>query len=85
VGLGSDYLEVALQLRRLVPEWVESYVGPEELAASVERSHIMTASELREQVDKVTQKVMTEQPVADRCAWLLAQLRALYRVAVARW
>jgi hypothetical protein len=70
-------LEIALQLRRLVPEWVESCVYPEEPGASVDRSYDVTASELREQVDELTQKVMAEEPAADRRAWLVGQLRAI--------
>ena len=36
MDLGERYLELVLRLRRLVPELVESYVGPAELAIAVD-------------------------------------------------
>lgn len=37
MAIGAEYLEIVLKLRRLVPGWVESYVGPPALASAPER------------------------------------------------
>jgi hypothetical protein len=77
MGLGRDYLEITLRLRKLVPDWVEGYVGPADLAAEVDRSDTVTAAELRERVEALARTVETDEPAADRRAWLSAQLRAI--------
>jgi hypothetical protein len=83
VDLGTDYLELALALGRLVPDWIDSYVGPPDLADTVAGREDIDAAELRERVDSFAQKVAEQEPDADRREWLLAQLRAIS--SAARW
>jgi hypothetical protein len=77
VELGLAYLEIALRLRRLVPDWVDSYVGPPDLADAVGRGRAVAADELRGEVDALRERILYEEEVADRRAWLTAQLRAI--------
>jgi hypothetical protein len=77
MSLGRDYLEIVLRLGKLVPGWVESYVGPPELAAGVDAADAVSAEELRESVETLAGRVGGEEPDDDRRGWLLAQLRAI--------
>jgi len=77
VEFGSEYLEVVLRLRRLVPAWVESYVGPQALADAVGVGDEVSVDELRESVHEFGQRVAAEEEEPDRTVWLLAQLRAI--------
>lgn len=80
---GTEYLEIALRLRRLVPDWVESYVGPAGLADAVDRGEPIGAGELQQRIEELAQKVKEEEEAADRRAWLIAQLRAIHTAL--RW
>ena len=77
MGLDTDYLEIVLRLGKLVPGWVESYVGPPELAAGVSAADPVSAEELRESVGTLAERVESEEPDDGRRGWLLAQLRAI--------
>jgi hypothetical protein len=77
MGFGKDYLELVLRLGKLVPGWVESYVGPPELAAAVNAGDVVSAEELWERVEMLAGRVLGEEPDGDRRGWLLAQLRAI--------
>ena len=77
VRLGRDYLEIVLRLRKLVPGWVESYVGPPELLAAVDADQEFSAAELCERVDDLANRVQGEELEPDRERWLVAQLRAI--------
>lgn len=77
VGLGTEYLEIALRLRRLEPDWIEGYVGPADLADAVDRSEPIGAAELRECSEQLAERAEEEEEAVDRRAWLVAQLRAI--------
>ena len=77
MSLGRDYLEIVLKLRKLVPGWVEDYLGPSELADGVRAREDVSAEQLRESVHELTERVRTEETDLARCDWLLAQLRAI--------
>jgi hypothetical protein len=77
VQLGSDYLVIVLRLRKLVPGWVEGYVGPAELAALVDAEEEVSAGELVESVQELTERVRREEREPDRRWWLVEQLRAI--------
>jgi hypothetical protein len=72
MSLGREYLAVVLRLRRLIPGWVESYVGPSSVAE-------VSVAGLRAAVDELGLRVASEglEPLEpDRREWLLAQLQA---------
>lgn len=75
--LGREYLEVVLRLGKLVPGWVESYVGPPTLVGAVDASRVVTANELRARVEELRQRVGGEEAEPDRRAWLGAQLSGI--------
>lgn len=77
VSLGRDYLEIVLRLRKLVPGWVESYVGPPELTEAVDAEEDVSGERLRESVEELAERVRREETEADRSRWLLAQLGAI--------
>lgn len=83
MGLGTDYLELVLRLRKLVPAWVESYVGPPELADAVDAGEAVSVGELQDHVQALTERVRDEEQEPDRKAWLLAQLEGIS--AALRW
>jgi hypothetical protein len=57
MSVGRDYLEIVLRLGKLVPGWVESYVGPPELAAGVNGADAVSAEELLESVETLAGRV----------------------------
>lgn len=71
---GKRYLELALRLRRLEPDLVESYTGPAWLAARVESEPPPTAGALQEDVAELRRALHDEVAEPDRRAWLAAQL-----------
>src|SRR5437764_3739176 len=77
VDVGDDYLEVALSLGKLVPGWVEGYVGPAERAEAVDRGDPATPGQLRDRVEALRTKVEDEEEAPDRRGWLLAQLQGI--------
>lgn len=77
MDLGTEYLAIALRLRRLVPDWVESYIGPPGLADAIDREEPVGAVELQQRVEEFAQRVEAEEESADRRCWLLAQLRGI--------
>jgi hypothetical protein len=83
VDVGLAYLEIALRLRRLVPDWVDSYVGPPDLSDAVDRDPPPAAGELGEKVEELRQRVQEEEALVDRRAWLLAQLQGI--ATALRW
>ena len=83
VSVGHAYLDIALRLRRLVPDWVDSYAGPPELAAAVEAQATDSVRELGARVDEVAARVTREVAQPDRRRWLLAQLSGI--ATALRW
>ena len=77
MDIGERYLQLVLGLRRLVPELVESYVGPAELAAAVEAAPPPPAEALREQAEELAALVGEVESDEDRRGWLQAQLSAV--------
>jgi hypothetical protein len=77
VGLGAEYLEVVLRLRKLVPGWVESYVGPPALADAVDNGKDVSVEDLCDAALALSERVSSDEKEADRRVWLLAQLRAI--------
>ena len=75
--VGMRYLGLALRLRRLEPDLVECYTGPNSLAAAVQSQPPSTARELHESVVALRATVDEAVPEPDRLAWLAAQLEAL--------
>jgi len=57
MGVGREYLGVVLQLRRLVPAWVESYTGPAELGAAVEAGDAPSIEGVRERAGALADRV----------------------------
>jgi hypothetical protein len=74
MGVGREYLGVVLQVRRLVPAWVESYTGPPELLAAVEASDAPSIDGVRESTDALADRILGEEGDRERRDWLLAQL-----------
>jgi hypothetical protein len=74
---GEAYLELALRLGKLEPDLVDSYSGPAELAARVDREKPTPAAALAEQVVDVRAQVEAEEPDEARRRWLGAQLDGL--------
>jgi hypothetical protein len=77
MGVGGEYLEIALKLRRLVPDWVEAYVGPPALASAVDALEDVSAEELHESVQDLAERVAQNDEPPDRRRWLSAQLQAI--------
>jgi hypothetical protein len=75
--VGTRYLEIALQVRRLEPDIVECYIGPDSLAEAVESEPPPTPDALRESVIELRAAVDETVAEPDRRAWLAAQLDAL--------
>ncbi len=76
MDLGERYLELVLRLRKLVPELVESYVGPAELATAVDAEPPPSTGALGEQTQDLLALVADESD-PDRREWLRAQLSAI--------
>jgi len=74
MAVGRDYLGVVLQLRRLVPAWVERYTGPPELWAAVEAGDAASIGAVRESADELANRIFSEENDRERRGWLLAQL-----------
>jgi hypothetical protein len=68
---------IVLRLCKLVPGWVESYVGRSELVDLVDAEEEPSIGELVESVEQLAETVRLEEPEPDRRRWLLAQLRAI--------
>jgi len=77
VDIGERYLRLVLRLRRLVPELVESYVGPAELAAAVDAEPPPTAIALAEDTHELLALCGEVASDEDRRGWLQAQLSAI--------
>lgn len=77
VDVGERYLELILRFRRLAPALVDSYVGPAELAAEIDREEQWSAFALAEQAVELGSAIAEVEPDADRAAWLQAQLRGV--------
>jgi hypothetical protein len=77
MAVGREYLGVALQLRRLVPAWVESYTGPPELLAAVEASDAPSIDGVLENADALAERISSEEHDRERREWLLAQLAGI--------
>lgn len=78
MSVGRDYLEIVLRLRRLVPEWVEGYAGPGELADSVDgEEEVLSPGELLERVVGFGERVRCAEIEPERRRWLVAQLDAI--------
>jgi hypothetical protein len=73
----TRYLELALRLRRLEPDLVECYTGPDALAHTVESEPPPTAEALQRSVVNLRSAVDEGVAEADRRAWLAAQLEGL--------
>jgi hypothetical protein len=75
--VGTRYLELALRMRRLEPDLVECYMGPDSLAEAIESEPSPTPSTLHEHV--VGLRATLDDAVAEpeRRAWLAAQLDGL--------
>jgi hypothetical protein len=77
MALATDYLKLVLRLGRLVPGWVQYYVGPPELADIVAAEEAPSSEELQETVHELAERVRREVSELDRRRWLLAQLGAI--------
>ncbi len=77
MDVGEQYLQLVLRLRSLLPELVESYVGPPELATVVEAEPPPAAEALREQAEDLMARVGEAESDHDRRGWLQAQLSAI--------
>ena len=77
MGVGREYLGVVVQLRRLVPAWVESYTGPPELVAAVEAGDAPSIDGVRESADALAERILSEETDRERREWLLAQLAGI--------
>jgi hypothetical protein len=74
MSVGREYLGVVLELRRLVPAWVESYSGPAELLAAVEAGDAPSIGGVCERADALAERVSSEENDRERREWMLAQL-----------
>jgi hypothetical protein len=83
VTTGREYLAIVLRLGKLMPGWVESYIGPPDLRDAVDAEQAMSAPELREIAEELTDRVQGEEADAERGRWLVAQLRAI--ATALRW
>jgi hypothetical protein len=78
VDVGIEYLVVALRLRKLAPELVDSYTGPVELADGVDSERAPTAAEVVEQARRLRARVAEVKDLEpDRRSWLAAQLAGM--------
>lgn len=77
VGLGGEYLAVVSTLGRLVPGWVEGYVGGAAQANAIDAGEEVSVDRLLKRVEELEQKVSTDDGAPDRRIWLLAQLSAI--------
>jgi hypothetical protein len=84
VEIGAKYLEIALKLARLVPDWVEAYVGPPALAEAVDGLEEVSADQLYDDAQQLADRVGDEVQQPDRRAWLVAQLQAIGTALQAR-
>lgn len=75
--VGTRYLELALRLRRLEPDLVECYTGPQSLADAIESQPLSTHDELRDSVVTLRADLGAAVTEPDRRAWLDVQLEAL--------
>ncbi len=75
--VGTRYLELALRMRRLEPDLVECYTGPDSLADAIDSEPPPTPSALHESVVALRATLDEAVPEPDRRAWLGAQLEAL--------
>ena len=57
MSVAGAYLEIALRLGRLVPDWVDSYTGPPGLAESVAAQDAISAADLGERVQALADRV----------------------------
>jgi hypothetical protein len=75
--VGTRYFELALRMRRLEPDLVECYTGPDSLAEAIESEPPPTPSALHE--DVVALRAAVDDAVAEpeRRAWLAVQLDGL--------
>jgi hypothetical protein len=75
--VGTRYLELALRMRRVEPDLVECYTGPDSLAEAIESEPPPTPRALHE--DVVALRAALDDAVAEpeRRAWLAAQLDGL--------
>jgi hypothetical protein len=82
--LALRYLLLGLRLDRLVPGFVDSYVGPSELAEAVSSERPPLAAELHDEAIALRDQaaeLLTEQATALRGRWLDGQLRAMAALA----
>jgi hypothetical protein len=75
--IGTRYLELALRLRRLEPDLVECYTGPDSLADAVESEPPPTARALQQSAVALRGAVDEAVAEPERRTWLAAQLDAL--------
>ncbi|MGZ4180087.1 MAG: hypothetical protein ACXVUL_05305 [Solirubrobacteraceae bacterium] len=73
----TRYLELALRLRRLEPDLVECYTGPDSLAGAVKSEPPPTPSALHEDVVALRAAVDNAVAEPERRTWLAAQLDGL--------
>ena len=71
MSVAGAYLEIALRLGRLVPDWVDSYTGPPGLAESVAAQDAISAADLGERVQALADRVGHEVTDPARSRWLL--------------
>jgi hypothetical protein len=78
MGSAERYLEVVLRARTLLPELVESYRGPAELAERVGAEPVPSARQVRAEVDALQAELGSDgslQP--DRRTWMSQQLAGI--------
>jgi hypothetical protein len=80
VDLGVRYLELVLRLRRLEPELVSDYFGPEELAIRVDAEAPMTATQLLGQATGLLEQIHGAGLEPMRRRWLSAHVGAIHSV-----
>ena len=73
----TRYLELALRLRRLEPDLVECYIGPDSLADAVESEPPSTARALQQSAVALRGAVDEAVAEPERRTWLAAQLDGL--------
>ena len=76
-GVETRYLELALQMRRLEPDLVECYSGPDSLADAVAAELPPTTESLKRSVIALRDELDDAVAEPDRRAWLAAQLNGL--------
>jgi hypothetical protein len=80
VDPGTCYLELVLRLRRLEPELVSDYFGPEELAARIDAEAPSTATEILGQATALLEQISGAELESARRRWLSAHVRAIHSV-----